>query len=259
MAYHDLIAALERTGTPYTLVRKIPFTDKLVDPDDDSFEGEPREVHIELDGPVFVTGTTSMGLVSKRYGWNPGYVDAPGQDELIAHWGTEVLNADAVIAPLKDIEPPCAEFFARPVQDTKAFAGMTTTREEFLAWRDNIVAGGNDFVTMGGDSLVMLAPLKKIFAEYRLYVIGGEIVTGSRYKLGTQVGYVRDLPPDMMAYARARLREWLPRRAVCFDIAHIAGDEPYKIIETNSLSSAGFYACDMNIFVNAINAEFGDD
>lgn len=256
-AYEELIEALERSETPYTLVRKIPFTDMLIDPDDTS--KTPAEVRLEIEGPVFVTGTTSMGGVSIKHGWTPGYITAPGQDELITHWGNEVLNADAVIGKLRDIVPPCEEFFARPVLDSKSFSGMTSLRDDFIQWRDTIVAGGNDFVTLSGDDLVMLAPLKKIYAEYRLYVIDGTIVTGSRYKLGSRVFYTRDLDPAMLDYARARIAEYCPRQALCLDIAHIAGDEPYKVIETNSISSAGFYACDMNVFVNAINAVFGDD
>lgn len=268
--YDDLIKALERTETPYTLVKAVPMTDKLIPAEWDTFrKEEPPELNPQIDGPVFVTGIMSMKLVCARRGWNPGYIDAPGQDELIEHWGTHVLNHGAVIGPFAEVEPPSRSFFARPVADTKSFAGCVYTddpqkpelgsgRDQWRAWVAQVMAGQDSYTSIRGDDLVMLAPLKNIYAEYRLYVVGGHIVTGSRYKLGGDVFYTTDLDPAMLDFARARLREYCPRDVLCLDIAHVEGDEPYKVIETNSISSSGFYACDMNIFVNAINMYFGE-
>lgn len=255
--YVGLVEALQRLEVPYSLVDKPPFVDYLINSERE-FGEEPKIITLNLKGPVFVTGTTSMRDVSRNHGWLPGYIDAPGQQELIKHWGEHLLNHDAVFGPLKDIKIPGQHFFARPVEDTKAFAGTLFDAEEFENWRRIVVAGGNDFVTLGGDDLVMLAPVKDIFAEYRLYFIGGQYATGSRYKRGSQVSYDSFVEPEVIAYARERIAEFCPRIAVCLDIAHVAGDQPYKIIETNAISSAGFYACDMNVFVGAMNAAIED-
>lgn len=251
--YENLVAQLERIGTGYTLVRKPPFADYLV-----GMEDNDTPITIDVPNPVFVTGTTSMGLVSKKMGWNPGYIDAPGQAELIEVWGSEVLNHDAVMGPLGTIEPPGDGFFIRPVEDTKSFAGQLMNRDEFYDWRAKIVEGDFPFATLGANDEVMMASLKNIYAEYRLYVIAGEIVTGSRYKLGNRVFYTSDLDPQMLDYARERIKEYRPREAMCLDIAQVEGDTTtYKVIETNAISSAGFYACDMGRFVSAINDLYG--
>jgi hypothetical protein len=255
--YDFLIHSLERTQTPYTLVRKPPFADYLVGPEDND-----TPITVEVPNPVYATGTTSLGLVSKTHGWNPGYVEGIDQLELVDNWGDEVLNRDAIIGPIADIEPIWGEFFARPVHDTKAFSGAVFKRGDWDDFVKNIVGIQNSHTTIRSDDLVMLAPLKRIYAEYRLYVVGGDIVTGSLYKLGQKVFYNNTLDAKMLDYARARIKEFCPRRAMCLDIAQIEADGDtvtYKVIECNAISSAGFYACDMLAFVGAINSEFASE
>lgn len=255
LGYEALLNALTKTNTSYDLVRKPPFADYLIGLGDDH-----TPVELDLSGPVFVVGTTSMGLVSEKHGWSPGYVEGTPQDTLLAHWGSHLLNHDSLMAPLEDIDPPWAEFFIRPVEDTKSFAGTIMKRDEFLDWRGRVCAGKNAFVTLNGPDAVMVAPWKPILAEYRLYVMDGVIVTGSRYRLGSRIFYTTDLDPAMISFAKERIAEYCPSRAMCLDIAQIASDDVrdrYKVIETNSISSAGFYACDMQIFVNSINEMYG--
>ena len=247
----DLIAALERQGVPYSEVMKPPFADWLCD------ENKER-VELDVGHDVFVTGTLSMRLVSERYDWNPGYVEGMNQETIIEAWGEEVLNHDAQIAAFRDLVVPDQPFFARPVEDTKSFSGTVYNPQDFIDCRKRVMNIETSEATITGDDLVMTSTLKKIYAEYRLFVIDGKIVTGSRYKLGSRVEYSETLDPAMLEYARARIKEFCPIKAMCLDIAHIEGPEPYKVIETNSISSAGFYACDMNAFVGAINeAYFG--
>lgn len=263
-AFDDLLLALRRSDTPFTLVKQVPMQAKIIPADWDTFrKEEPPEVEINVDGPVYATGIMSLRLSCEKRGWTPGYIDAPGQQELIDVWGDHMLNVGAVIGPFASAEPPSNNFFARPVEDTKSFAGTVyrhdgekTGREQWYAWRKAVMDGQGGYTTIRGDDLVVLAPLKNIFAEYRLYVVGGQIVTGSRYKLGDRVFSTTDLDPSMLDFARARIAEYCPRRALCLDIAHVEGEEPYKVIETNSISSSGFYACDMGKFVGAMNAEF---
>lgn len=253
--YEGLIDALTRTDTPYTLVRKIPFSGTLIDPDDTS--PDPKEVVLDISGPVFICGTMGMKNTALQYGWNPGYIDGPDQNELIAAWGHHMLNHRAVIGRFDTIVPPGEGFFARPVDDSKSIAGQVFNRDAFESWRASVLKVADSTTTIQAHDLFMMAPVQDIYAEYRLYVMDGKIATGSRYKLGNRVFYTTDLDPAMLDFARDRLAEYCPRRALCLDIAHVAGDEPYKVIETNAISSAGFYACDMSVFVQSINAIYG--
>lgn len=248
--YESLLSALERQGVEHTIVRKPPFADYLVDED-------KNPITLDVGHDVFVTGTLSMKGVAEKHDWNPGYVDAPPQDELIRNWGDHLLNADCQIARFEDIVVPDYHFFARPTEDTKSFSGTVFSPQEFIDFRKRVMNIETSEATLTADDMVLIARPKNIYAEYRLFVIGGRIATGSRYKMGQRVHAATDLDEAMLKYAEERIAEYCPRRALCLDIAHIDDDEnPYRIIETNAISSAGFYACDMNKFVGAINDEF---
>lgn len=243
--YHSLIEQLDHQGIAYTLVRKPPFVDYLVNMDDDV----PME--LKIDGPVFVSGTTSMKLVSDKMGWSPGYIDSPGIVECIEHWGHHMLNADARFGRIDEIQPPSGRFFIRPDEDSKTFSGEVMDDAHFNDWRA-MVCSLDGYTTLPGDTLVMIASLKTIWAEYRCTVVDGRVVTASRYKTGTTVGYSTEVGDRIINFANARVREWNPRIAFTLDIADTP--EGLKVIETNALSSSGFYALDMGIFVGEITA-----
>jgi hypothetical protein len=127
-------------------------------------------------------------------------------------------------------------------------------RENWLEWQAKVIAlkEGNSFTTLRPEDLVVVAPVTEIQAEYRLMVIGGEIATGSMYKLGRRVVYDSYIEPGVLTFAEKRIKEFNPAIAYALDIA--ATPSGYRIIETNSISSAGFYACDMGRFVAGINS-----
>lgn len=243
--YDRLIEQLNRQGVPYTLVRKPPFADYLVSMDSD----EP--ITLDIEGPVFVTGTTSMNMVSHNHGWAPGYLDSPGIRECIEHWGEHMLNHDAVFGEIGNIEPPEGEFFMRPDEDSKAFSGTIANREDIERWRVDLMKI-DGYTTVPLSTIVMMAPLKTIWAEYRCSVVDGRVVTASRYKTGSTVAYSADVGDRIIQYANDRVSEWNPRIAFTLDIADTP--EGLKVIETNAISSSGFYALDMNKFVGEISA-----
>jgi hypothetical protein len=252
--YYALIEQLDKQQVPYTLVRKPPFVDYLIAMEDDlDQDGNHKPIRLNIEGSVFVTGTTSMKLVSENHGWNPGYIDSPGLAENIQHWGNHCLNNDAVFGPLGSIVAPVGEFFIRPDEDSKAFAGTIMNHVEFEGWRNDLMSISG-YTTLPPETEVMIAPLKAIWAEYRCIIADGRYITGSRYKTGQTVAYSSDVGQRIIDYANECVREWNPRRLFTLDIA----DTPdgLKIIETNAVSSSGFYAIDMNIFVGVITEMF---
>lgn len=243
--YHSLIEALERQDIPYTLVRKPPFADYLI-----SLEGNEK-ITLDIEGPVFVAGTSSMREVSRKHGWEFGYIDAAGIEECLDHWGDHMLNADARFGTVADIVPPKGDFFVRPDLDTKSFSGEMTNSAAFEDWRKSILAIKKGFATVLPETRIMTASPKTIWSEYRCAVIGGSVKTASRYKTGRTVAYSGDVGENIINFANARVAEWNQRPAFALDIA----DTPagLKVIETNSISSSGFYALDMGIFVHEIS------
>lgn len=254
--YQALIEQLDKQNIPYTLVRKPPFVDYLISMEDDlDHEGHHKPIRLDITGPVFVTGTTSMKEVARNHGWLPGYFDAPSLAENIEHWGKYCLNHDATFGNLGTIIPPQGSFFIRPNLDSKSFAGTIMDDREFSDWRNDLMSISG-YTTLPASTEVIIAPLQTIWAEYRCIIADGKYLTGSRYKTGRTVGYSPDVGQRIIDFANERVREWNPRLIFTLDVA----DTPdgLRIIETNAVSSSGFYAIDMNLFVGGITQLIDD-
>lgn len=235
----DLITQLERQNTLYSLVEMVPFSGEIT-PD------------IDVDGEIFVCGSTSLGKVSRKKGWKPGYIDENiDMAILLEHYGEEMLNYGAIICKFKDVEHIWDRFFIRPCSDNKEFAGQVMTWDEFIIWQQQVLALEGSYSSLTGDDMVVINKPAEIYTEYRFYVVNGKVITGSQYKLGDSVIYSNVVDYRVEWYASDMIHRWSPNQAFVIDIA----DTPNGlfIIEINSINSSGFYHCDMGKFVNAIN------
>lgn len=238
--------ALERLGLPYSVHKVVPFVGELVP------KAEPREAR------VICMGSYSMRHVAQREGWLPGVFDLEPFDfpEQLRHWGLHMLNADSRVVRFGDAAFTADEHFVRPVSDSKVFAGKVMTREEFEPWQHSVCAlKEDDGSTMSADTLVQLATPRVIHAEYRCWVVKGEVATASLYKRGQRVFSSADVPDAALAYARARVAEWQPLEAFVLDVCETS-DGP-KVVEINTLNAAGFYAADVQRLVIALERAFG--
>jgi hypothetical protein len=243
-AFESLLAQLEHQEVRYAVVQVVPFSHDLV-PDLDVLDS------------VFVCGSLSMQHVAERKGWKPGYFKAPNYQQAMTFFGDEVLNSDARFMTLSDVlrtDDLPSLMFARPVEDSKTFAGQLFTRKELMSWAYKVVKlkEESSYSSITGDDMILLAEPKEIWAEYRFFVVNKVVVTGSLYKRGDRVHYSPDVDDEVRLYAQgqaAKLPAW--HGTVALDVAVT----PYglKVLELNSINSAGFYACDMGKFVNAIN------
>lgn len=248
--WNTLVSTLERFKIPYSVHKVIPFIGELLPP------AEPKQEK------VICFGSYSMRHTAKANNWNPGVYDLFDINFKIQleHWGKEMLNSDSLVLPFKDalITEPT---FIRPIDDSKYFAGRVFEPQEWNPWRDGIVKGGYDYGnSLTPDTLVQLSVPKKIYAEYRYWIIDGKIVTRSLYKRGQRVVYSPDVDHRFDYYVAGVCRndstlavrnhpKWLPK-AFVIDVA----DTPdgIKIVEINTINSAGFYAGDVQAIVMAL-------
>lgn len=266
-AFDSLVSAIERVGSKYSIVKRIPIFNILVDEDG-------NEVQLKIpEDDVFVCGSTGMGSIAKQNGWSPGYFDENLDYELIMRqYGKYCLNHRGAVTTMRDgveVQDPkiktitvAGKFFARPVSDKKSFAGTVFTVDDFNKWRDLILTmesesseAENTLTTLKLDDKIVIAPLTTIYQEFRFFVVDQKIITGSMYKFGSKVCYSTDVPQRVSHFAQQMASTWSPNRAYCLDIAVVEEDDlgDLRVIEINALNSAGFYACDMNKFVGAIN------
>lgn len=283
-AYQTLLDTLVRFDLPYSIHKVIPFVGEITQP----------EAPV-VDGPVICMGSYSLRHAAKKHGWYPGVFDLEpfNFNVQMEHWGDHMLNSDSVVTTFEHAEFPwcsicsahsyqphlgCStcesggyldDAFVRPIEDSKVFAGKVFTREEFYEWKRKVVVLEHDYGnTLSKHTLVQVCYPKTIFAEYRFWVVKGEIVCASMYKMGERVVYSNSVASYIFDYVRERIAEWQPHEAFVIDVCEVPNlmairysnpDLPHtlKIVEINTLNSSGFYAADIQKLVMALEGAFG--
>jgi ATP-grasp domain-containing protein len=247
--FDRLKAAIKTVNLDHTFIKVIPFNYEYV-------EGEPYPGFFKT-LPVFAMGSTTLMRIAQNMGWMPGVLDGPNftYASYIEHYGDDMLNSDAQYFRFKDVPKFRGLKFIRPVKDNKAFAGSIVDGVEFEAWQQLQLETG---VTVFPETQVMVAEPTHIDAEYRFFVVGGKVVTGSMYVYRQRLA-PRELEPefslDMMAqaYAQRMVNHWQPADAFVIDVAATDMQESrFKIIEINGINAAGFYKSDVTMILNAI-------
>lgn len=243
--YDAFIEALGRMGVSYDLVKVVPFSHDLI-PD------------VNPKNPVIACGAYTMEQISKAKGWNPGIFT--NDNFTYEVWSKEyegyVLNDDAKVTSFDDAYHVQGisideEVFIRPCKDGKEFAGLITRMDDFLKWRMRVLNLEEEgYTTVTKDTMIMIAPLKKIEREYRFFVVDGKVITGSQYKIGSRVTTAECTEDSVIKFAQKMVDIWQPDIAFVIDIAMTP--DGFKVIEINCLNGAGFYACNMPKVADAV-------
>ena len=247
--HQDVIDTLERFDIPYTLVKVVPFAHTL-------------EPDVEIDGPVMTIGSVALtNKIAKRKGWKPGGFTNSNFDYRVwsTKWKGKILNEDAIVCSFREIPLNWNQFFIRPVLDNKAFSGTIMDFHEYQKWLGRLmVEEGASDLHFDLDEVCCVGPLKKIYREHRFFVVNGEAVTASTYKIGDRVVYQDESTIDRDAWffvsglvSAISTDCWNPAYAFAVDIA--LTDDGYKVIEINCINSSGFYKADVQKLIMALD------
>jgi hypothetical protein len=252
--FAELLAAIERFALPLTMVKVVPFVGAL-----ELVEGE-----LPADGAdAIVMGSYALARVAARRGWWPGaFLDNLDAEQHIARWGDHMLNADGRVHRFEEVPERASVFFLRPVHDTKAFTGTVLDWPSYCEWRDrlrDVPAPEPDAApilteVLTVDTPVLVSSCKEIWSETRVWIVDGEPVTWSGYKLGARARFSppHEVDERIVEFAAARATEWSPNRAYVLDVADTA--DGLKILEVNNLNAAGWYRADLQKLVARLDA-----
>jgi hypothetical protein len=243
--WNTLIDTCERFNLSYSEHKVVPFVGELLP--------EPKLDHKN----VICIGSYSMRHIAKHYGWNPGVFDLIEQDfeKQVLHWGKYMLNADSVVTQFKDVRFPYLEMFVRPTDDSKYFSGRIFSFAEFEQWQRLVCELHEDHGTsLTPETMVQVIIPKEILAEYRFWIVKGEIITSSLYKRGDKVIYLKDVDPAFADFVQKRIEEWMPCETFVIDVCDTP--EGIKIVEINTMNSSGFYAADVQKLVLTLEEEY---
>jgi hypothetical protein len=236
--YAQVIETLERGGIPHTIVTVVPFSHEIIPC--------PR-----ASNPIAVIGSYLLVKRAHELGWGPGVfstdITFPAYAEA---FGRDLLNHGARVCSLGEVALEEASFL-RPIADGKDFPGTVVAPDELASWREGL-CDVNGHRRVSAETRVVVAALREIHAEYRFFVVDGQIVAASRYKLGGRMSPAAEIAPEAATAAEGFVARWQPDRAFVIDVA-LTPDGP-KVIEINNINAAGWYHADVSRVIQAIDA-----
>lgn len=218
------------------------------------FEDRPPDV--PADQPTVFYGSASLIEAVVGAGrWQPGaWVLGDDYESWIADYGGLMLNASARVLSLAELAADAALanaddlVFARPCRDSKLFAGQVTPAAELVAWARRALAVEDTACTP--ETRVMLAEPVGLRDEWRLFVVDGEVVTGSHYRSYERLAVTAGVPDEVKQFAEQVLARRSPAPVCVIDVGR-SGDELF-VVEFNGACSSGFYAADLRAWVAAV-------
>jgi hypothetical protein len=275
--FPNLADAAQANGDVVFRTKYVPFSQELVLPED----VVSHLYQITHRYPLVVYGTVGFCRQFQRTTWLKNH--CPGTylrfDELryskaAAMFGGAMLNDDFVMLPYGELRrricedinmgliPPhyyIHEFFLRPDVVTKTFAGRVF---DFDGLEDSIYAL-DKYERIDPAEIVIIADPKDIIAEFRHFVVNGKVVAESQYRRNGVLDIRIDVTEDNSRFARQIAEEmveideerirWQPDTVYVVDTAETV-DGP-RIIEFNSASCSGLYACDTRAIAKAVNEQ----
>lgn len=172
-----------------------------------------------------------------------------------------MLNgADALFVTLKDIPKALAgdhrDWFIRPVDDSKAEPGNVKSAYDIVRMAETVLELDETDIPDGSlrhDTQLMLTKPAMIFEEWRLWVVSDQIVTYSLYRNCGHVIHRPVIDADAMEFGR-QMVSINPNYAPAYVIDICRTENGLKIIETNCINAAGFYAADLVKLASAMDA-----
>lgn len=238
--------AAEDAGARVQDIQLIPFCDELGN------DVPP------LDGVVIPYGATRLTRLARQRGWRGLCFDEAAfrvdawnrhRDDMLNQHVRQMSVRECMAAMQREDED--SVWFVRPVQDLKQFDGTVTVAREIRRWMSSVDSGNYDF---GDDIEVIVAPVQKLHGEWRFFVVDGQVVDGSSYRIAGMRLANAVARPELYETAQSLADGWLPHRTCVMDVA--LTDEGYKVIEFNTFNSSGFYAHDIEKIVAAATRHF---
>ena len=232
-------------GAEYEEVLVVPFSSEL------------PEFTIDEKENIYYGSTTFMNNVYKILDKPKGLFynhETFLMSNYIEKWGDYMLNCDAKVITIRDFLnsdlDPNENIFIRPNGDGKEFDGQVIKFKDAVSFLVRTMAYESD---LNGESKILSGPAYNILKEWRLYIVGGEIISASRYCENFRLSKSSiDIPESMLGFAKERIKEYTPHDNFAMDIAS-TDDGTYYIIECGCLNSVGFYHSNIEIIIKSIS------
>ena len=244
-----LVAEIKRQGLPIAVIPYRSLTKGSVP----LVDGQP----VAADACVIGYGTFPFARqIQLHHTWRPGAWCNPQTLDCatyFAYFGQYLLNQNYIIMPgveairqadwLFSTLAENEELFVRPTSCHKLFVGRRVSRDDF----SRILAP----TRYDPATVIVIARPRDIGREWRLIVIGDQIISGSQYAENCLRCIKSELPDNVTAFASEMLQKisWRPDPIFMLDICESEGG--LHLVELNSFSASWLYACDFAAVVKS--------
>lgn len=241
-----LLAACRHHGQPAVTFETIPFSNQPPD--------------LDTDQPTIFYGSTGcMSNIWQTGKWTPGVFFDPDLFSFPVwgrQYGHHCLNGGArettLLGLASESHDPQRLFFLRPIHDDKAFAGEVMAFGEIREW-----VGELEQTVLSPKTPILVAEPVGISHEWRLFMVGGKVSTGSHYRTRQRLDVYAEVPEEVVTFAEQLALLWQPAPVFVLDVASSA-DQLY-LVEINCFNSAGFYAGDVTKLVGDVSRYVSGD
>lgn len=243
---------------------------------------DPPLMGVDDERPVIFHGTHEALRATRRYQrihqlpvWSPcGYCryEHLSYAGYASHLGDKLLNSDFVLLPVGELRRRCAKdaaaflapfggaAFIRPNVVTKTFSARVIAPHNVELELKTLSAAEN----IPDDTIAVIASPKDMSFEFRFVIANRRVVAQSQYQYNGRLDIRTDVMPQARALAdQVAAMEWQADTVYVCDVGLLKEDQSPKVVELNSFSCAGLYACDTVAIVDAVSkaaaAEFGGD
>ena len=231
---------------PHHYIGLIPFSREIVS-------------EVELDGLDYIPyGSTLLTtLVATDLKWKGLFFDLDTFNYSASVKNRDdMLNNDLIISVKDAVEflqqkENVGDWFIRPSHDLKQFSGQVIDSVECTEWlKDAMLCDSSGSYRLDADTPVVLAKPVNIQAEFRWFIVGGKVISGSLYLCRGQFRKERITDPELIAEAQQFADKWLPSPCCVMDLALV--DNQLKVVEFNCINSSGFYDTDIDLILKEL-------
>lgn len=204
--------------------------------------GLPEGAAIVCHGPGFVTRALDDPRYRSGLYFDP---DTFRWSTFRAGWQSFMLAQDGQTSTIPEILSRLEggkKLFVRPDADSKAFDGAVYDAELLCSVTKN-------WLGKTSQPVVASEPLK-IDAEWRLFIVGGEIIACSQYREGNRATIDGPVPYAAIEFGIKAAAMWSPASIYCLDLAVSSGR--IGIVEANCFNASRFYGADVGAIVRSV-------
>lgn len=203
-------------------------------------------------------GSTLLTTYAYEHGWTGlsfdlskfNYEEACNNREDMLN-DCSVDSLDSIVDLLTIFSDEDQKWFIRPSEDLKQFSGQVMTAKEIIEFLiDARECASSGSYHLSGDTKIVLTEPQEIQAEWRWFIVGGKVVSGSMYRAHGQMRQIRETDVNVIAEAQRFADLWLPAPNCVMDLA-LVGDE-LKVIEFNCINASGFYDSDVEAIIDSL-------